>query len=68
MVKYSKVNVSLTDTQLKKLKTAVRNNAGTTLRMHLKMFDGNYLPHSLLLTTRQRTKSRNTLITICQLT
>ena len=45
MVKYSKVNVSLTDTQLKKLKTAVRNNAGTTLRMHLKMFDRNYLPH-----------------------
>ena len=45
MVKYSKVNVSLTDTQLKKLKTAVRNNAGTTLRMYLKMFDGNYLPH-----------------------
>ena len=38
MVEYSKVNVKLTDTQLKKLKTAVKNNTGTTLRMSLKMF------------------------------
>ena len=30
MVKYSKVNVKLTDTQLKKLKTAVKNKTGTT--------------------------------------
>ena len=27
--------------------------------MSLKMFDGNGLPHELLLTTRQRTKLRN---------
>ena len=27
--------------------------------MSLKMFDGNDLPHELLLTTRQRTKLRN---------
>ena len=54
MVEYSKVNVKLTDTQLKKLKTAVKNNTGTTLRMSLKMFDGNDLPHELLLTTRQK--------------
>ena len=32
MVDYSKVNAELTDTQLKKLKTAVKNNAETTLR------------------------------------
>ena len=31
MVKYNKINVKLSDTQLKKLKTAVKNNAGTTL-------------------------------------
>ena len=43
----------------KKLKTAVKNNAGATLRMSLKMFDGNNLPHELLLTTRQRIKLRN---------
>ena len=30
MVEYSKVNVKLTDTQLKKLKTTVKNNTGTT--------------------------------------
>ena len=59
MVEYSKVNVKLTDTQLKKLKTAVKNKTGTTLRMSLKMLDGNDLPHELLLTTRQKTKLRN---------
>ena len=45
MVEYSKVNVKLTSTQLKKLKTAVKNNIETTLRMILKMLDGNNLPH-----------------------
>ena len=59
MVEYSKVNVKLSDTQLKKLKTAVKNKTGTTLRMSLKMFNGNDLPHELLLTTRQKTKLRN---------
>ena len=59
MVEYSKVNVKLSDTQLKKLKTAVKNKTGTTLRISLKMFNGNNLPHELLLTTRQKTKLRN---------
>ena len=59
MVEHSKVNVKLTDTQLKKLKNAVKNNTETTLRMDLKIFDGNDLPHELLLTTRQKTKLRN---------
>ena len=40
MVKYSKINVKLSDTQLKKLKPAVKNKAGTTLRISLKMFNG----------------------------
>ena len=59
MVEYNKINAKLTDTQLKKLKTAVKNKTETTLRMSLKMFNGNDLPHELLLTTRQRTKLRN---------
>ena len=59
MVEYSKVNVKLSDTQLKKLKTAVKNKTGTALRISLKMFNGNDLPHELLLTTRQKTKLRN---------
>ena len=38
MVEYSKVNVRLSDMQLKKLKTAVENKTGPILRMVLKMF------------------------------
>ena len=45
MVEYSKVNVKLPDTQLKKLKTAVKDKRGITLRMILKMLDRNDLPH-----------------------
>ena len=59
MIQYSKVNPKLTDTQLKKLKTAAKNKTGSTLRMSLKMFDGNHLPHELLLTTRHEKKLRN---------
>ena len=59
MVEYSKVNVKLLDTQLKKLKDAVKNNTRTTLRMSLKIFNENNLPHQLLLTKRQKTKLRN---------
>ena len=59
MVEYSKVNVKLSDTQLKTLKTAVKNKTETTLRISFKMFNGNYLTHELLLTTRQKTKLRN---------
>ena len=40
MVEYNKVNVKLSDRQLKQLKTAVKNKTGTTLRMSLKMLDG----------------------------
>ena len=53
------MNVKLTDTQVKKLKTAVKDKTGTNLRMNLKMIDGNDLPHELLLSTRQKTKLRN---------
>ena len=67
MIQYSNVNAKLTDTQLKKLKTAVKNKTGTTLKMNLKMLDGNDVPYELLMTTRQKTGLRNALITICQL-
>ena len=59
MVEYSKANVKLTDTQPKKLKTSVKNKTRTTLRMSLKMFDGDNLPHEMLLTIRQKAKLRN---------
>ena len=67
MVEYSKVTVKLTDTQLKKIKIAAKKKTGTTVRMSLKMFNGNYLPHELLLITREKTKLMQ-LITICQMT
>ena len=58
MVEYSKVkvNIKLSGTQLKKVKTHVKNKTGATLRISLKMFNGNDLPHELLLTGRQKTK------------
>ena len=43
MVEYSKVIVKLSDTQLKKLKTAVKDETGTTMRMSLKIFAKNGL-------------------------
>ena len=59
MVEYSKANVKLSDTQLKKQKTSVKDKTGTTLRISLKMLKENDLPHELLLSTRQKTKLRN---------
>ena len=43
----------------KKLKTAVKNETETALRMSLRIYDRNDLPHELVLTTRQKTKPRN---------
>ena len=42
------------------MKTAALNQTGVTLIMNIKMFNVNNLPHKLLLTTRQKTKLRNT--------
>ena len=54
MVEYSNVNVKSWDRLPKQLKTDVKEKIGATLRMSLKTLDGNYLPHELLLTTRQK--------------
>ena len=59
MVEYTKVNVKLTYLQLSKLKKAVKSNDSTTLRISIKKFNKDELPHELLLTTRQSTKLRN---------
>ena len=37
MVEYNKVNLKLSNTQLKKLKDAVKDKTGTNLRINLKM-------------------------------
>ena len=59
MVEYTKVNVNLTNLQLSKLKKAIKSNEGTTLRLGIKNFNKDELPHELLLTTKQSTKLRN---------
>ena len=41
MIEYNKVNVKLTDSQRDKLKTSVENQTGATLRMNIKMINGN---------------------------
>ena len=59
MVEYTEINCKLTNVQLNKLKKAVKNNDSTTLRISIKIFNKDELPHELLLTTRQSTKLRN---------
>ena len=59
MVEYKTINVKLSDSQLNKLENAVKNKKETTLRMNARMFNGNNIPHELLLTRRQTTKLRN---------
>ena len=53
------VNIKLSDTQLKRLKDTVKDNTAATLRVNLRMINGNKLPHELLMTERQKTKLRN---------
>ena len=50
MVEYSKVNVKLSNSQLNKSKIAAKNQTEVTLRINIKMFNGNNLPHELLST------------------
>ena len=60
MVDYNKINVKLSNLQLNKLKTAVKNNEGTTLRIsRKKSFNKEQLPHELFLTQKQTNKLRN---------
>ena len=45
MVEYHKINVKLLNSKLNKLKTSVKNKTGATLRMNIKMVNGNNLLH-----------------------
>ena len=60
MDNYQETRVKLTNKQLSKLKSAPKNKTGTLLRVNKKSFEDDDLPHDLFLTTRQRTKIRNT--------
>ena len=59
MVEYNKINCKLSNIQINKLKKAVKSNEGTTLRLGIKNFNKDELPHELLLTPRQNTKLHN---------
>ena len=59
MVEHNTVNAKISNSRLNRLKSAVKNKQGTTLIMNARLFNGNNLPHELLLTTRQTTKLRN---------
>ena len=59
MVEYGKINCKLSNVQLNKFKKSVRFNEGTTLRLGIKNFNKDELPHELLLTARQNTKLIN---------
>ena len=59
MAEYNKINAKLSNIQLSKFKTAVKNNEGTTLRISSENFNSDNLPHELFLTQRQITKLRN---------
>ena len=61
MAQHSKIKCKLTNVQLNKLKKAVKSDDGATLRLGIKNFNKDELPHKLLLTTRQNTKLRNAL-------
>ena len=59
MVEYNTVNAKLSNSQLNKLKSAVKNRQETILRKNSRILSAYNLPHELLLTTRQTTKLRN---------
>ena len=58
MVKYERVNLKLSNQQIKKLKEAVKSNNGTTLRIGNKNFNKADLLHELFLTQTQINKLR----------
>ena len=59
MVSYEEARVKLTNTQLNKLKAAVKNKVGTTLRITKKNFQDEEFQHELFLTTREKTTIRH---------
>ena len=61
MVEYSKINCKLTNVQLNKFKKADKSTERATLRLSIKNFNKDELPHELLLTTRQSTKLINSI-------
>ena len=59
MVEYNKITCKLTNIQLNKLKKAVKDGSELVVRLGVKHFNKDDLPHELFLTTRHSTKLRN---------
>ena len=59
MTNYQEARVKLTNTQLKKLKSTVKNKTSKILRLNKKNFEDEEVPHELFLITRNATKIRN---------
>ena len=57
MTQYNSLNVKLSNSQLNKLKSAIKNESEVVLRLSSKMIGNSYdetnFPHKLLLTNRQ---------------
>ena len=56
MVQYNKIDLHLTDLQLKEIADAVKNKNGITIRPSNKNFNKNQLIHEMYLTQRQMEK------------
>ena len=59
MGNYQEARIKLTNTKIKKIKSAAKKKIGTMLRLNKKNFENKELPHELSLTTRQINKVRN---------
>ena len=61
MTQYNSLNVKLSNSQLNKLKSAIKNESGVVLRLPSNMIgdDETNFPHELLLTNRQVTNLHN---------
>ena len=64
MTQYNSLNVKLSDSQLSKLKSVIKNETDVVLRLSSNMIgnsdDNTNFPHKLLLTSRQVTNLRKT--------
>ena len=60
MANYQEVRVKPKNTQLNKSNSAAKNKTGTIVRLNKKNFEDDELTHQSFLTTRKRTKIRNT--------
>ena len=65
MANYDEARVKLTNTQLSKLKSAAKNNTGTTWRKTKSNFQDDELSHELFLVMRQKTKIGMPSLTMC---